>query len=556
MQLFEAATLDRKSGEAKGSAVRHSGAPHFPFNNHFPFVLPKGASSYASAGPRKIAKKVVPRMTGRPAPYTLLLPPREAGTSAFRWLYAALRADILAGRLRPGSRLPATRDLAAQYSLSRGTVVSAFEELKSEGYLHGSAGSGTYVSTVLPEHLLQVASEAAQKTSARKPRPRRLSDYGVRVRAFSNLESRPTRAFRANLPALDLFPTKIWTRLAERRLRRLSMPQLLGCDTMGYLPLRTAVADYLNRSRGTQCEPEQVMIVSGTQEALDLAGRLILNPGDQVCVEEPGYPGAAMAFEALGAKICPVPVDSEGMELPGPRARKAKLVYVTPGHQFPACTTMSLARRLQLLEWARRSCAFIFEDDYDSEFRYVGRPIPALQGLDRQGSVIFSGSFSKVLFPSLRLGYLVLPPDLVEQFAAAKSILNRHAPPFEQTVLCDFIVEGHFGRHLRRMREVYAERLSALMESAGRRLEGLLELSTVEAGLQTVGWLPPGIDSEEARQAAEVRKVEVTPLRVYTRGPVQREGLQMGFAAVNPQEIRRGVHQLALALEELARPHL
>jgi GntR family transcriptional regulator/MocR family aminotransferase len=498
-------------------------------------------------------------MTGRPAPYTLLFPPREAGTAAFRWLYAALRADILAGRLRPGSRLPATRDLAGQYGLSRGTVVSAFEELKSEGYLHGSAGSGTYVSSVLPEHLLQVTSEAIQKFSARKSRPQRLSGYGVRVQAFSNLESRPTRAFRANLPALDLFPTKIWTRLAERRLRRLSLPQLLGCDTMGYLPLRTAVADYLNRSRGTQCEPEQVMIVSGTQEAIDLAARLILNPGDQVCVEEPGYPGAAMAFEALGARICPVPVDREGMELPGPRARKAKLVYVTPGHQFPVCTTMSLARRLQLLEWARHACAFIFEDDYDSEFRYAGRPIPALQGLDRRGSVIFSGSFSKVLFPALRLGYLVLPSDLVAQFAAAKSILNRHAPPFEQTVLCDFIVEGHFGRHLRRMREVYAERLSALMESARRRLGGLLELSSVEAGLQTVGWLPPGIDGEAARHAAEARKVEVTPLRVYSRGRVQslqREGLQMGFAAVSPQEIRRGVHQLALALEELIRPHL
>jgi GntR family transcriptional regulator/MocR family aminotransferase len=495
-------------------------------------------------------------MAERTAPYSLLLPTRDPGTPAIRWLYTALRADILAGRLPPGSRLPATRDLAGQYRLSRGTVVSAFEELKSEGYLHGSAGSGTYVSSVLPEYLLQVASQAGRKLSARKPRPRQLSDYGVRVHPFPNLESRPTRAFRANLPALDLFPTKIWTRLADRRLRRLSLPQLLGCDTMGYLPLRTAVADYLNRSRGTQCKPDQVMIVSGTQEALDLAGRLILNPGDQVCVEEPGYPGAAMVFEALGAKICPVPVDSEGMELPGSRARKAKLVYATPGHQFPTCATMSLARRLQLLEWARRSCAFIFEDDYDSEFRYAGRPTPALQGLDRQGSVIFSGSFSKVLFPSLRLGYLVLPHDLVERFSAAKSILNRHTAPFEQTVLCDFIVEGHFGRHLRRMREVYAERFSVLMETARGRLGGLLELSNVEAGLQTVGWLSPGIDSEAAWHAAGKRKVEVSPLRIYARCPLPRDGLQMGFAAVNPQEIRRGVHQLALALEELTRPHL
>ena len=488
--------------------------------------------------------------------FNLLLPARDPRTTALRWLYVALRTDILAGRLRPGSRLPATRDLAQQYGLSRGTVVSAFDELKSEGYLHGSRGSGTYVSSVLPEHLLQVASESGRKLAMSKQQPRQLSDYALRVQPFPNLESRPTRAFRANLPALDLFPTKIWTRIAERRLRRLSIPQLLGCDTMGYFPLRTAVADYLNTSRGTQCKPEQVMIVSGTQEALDLAARLILNPGDQVCVEEPGYPGSAMVFAALGAKISPVPLDREGMQLPGPRARKAKLVYLTPGHQFPVGTTMSLARRLQLLEWARRSCALIFEDDYDSEFRYAGRPIPALQGLDRQGSVLFVGSFSKVLFPSLRLGYLVLPPDLVEPFAAAKSVLNRHAPPFEQTVLCDFIVEGHFGRHLRRMREIYSERLSVLMESARRRLGGLLELSTVEAGLQTVGWLGQGIDSVAARRVAAARKVEVIPLRVYSRAPMQRQGLQMGFAAVNPQEIKRGVHQLALALEDLARSSL
>jgi GntR family transcriptional regulator / MocR family aminotransferase len=486
-------------------------------------------------------------MNMRSASFNLLLPARKAETPAFRWLYSALRADILEGRLRPGSRLPATRDLAAQYRLSRGTVVSAFDELKSEGYLQGSRGSGTYISNVLPEHLLQV--QASQRLAVRKQPPRRLSDYAARVQPFSNLESRPTRAFRANLPALDLFPTKIWTRIAERRLRRLSIPQLLGCDTLGYLPLRDAIADYLNTSRGTQCKAEQVMIVSGTQEALDLAGRLVLNSGDPVYMEEPGYPGASLAFEALGAKICAVPVESEGMELPG--ARKAKLVYATPGHQFPLGTTMSLARRLQLLEWARRSCALIFEDDYDSEFRYTGRPIPALQGLDQEGLVLFAGSFSKVLFPSLRLGYLVLPPDLIERFAAAKTVLNRHAPPFEQTVLCDFIVEGHFARHLRRMREVYAERLSVLTESARQKLKGLLELSKVEAGLQTVGWLQQGIDSQAAKRAAAARKVEVTPLRAYSRGPLRREGLQLGFAAVNAQEIKRGVQQLALALEKL-----
>jgi GntR family transcriptional regulator / MocR family aminotransferase len=493
-------------------------------------------------------------MAKRTPPYNLLLPAREANTPAYRWLYAALRSDILAGRLRPGSRLPATRDLAQQYNLARGTVLSAFEELKAESYLNGSRGSGTYVSSVLPEHLLQVTPQPGEKRSLQKLLPRPLSVYGLRVQPFGNLESRPTRAFRANLPALDLFPTRIWMRLAERRLRHLSIPQLLGCDTMGYLPLRTAIAGYLNASRGTQCKPEQVMIVSGTQEALDLAGRLILNPGDSVCLEEPGYKGAAMAFEALGAKVLPVPVDDEGMRLP--QARKAKLVYVTPGHQFPLGMTMSLPRRLQLLDWARRSHALIFEDDYDSEFRYTGRPVPALQGLDRQGLVLFAGTFSKVLFPGLRIGYLVLPSDLVEPFAAAKSVINRHAPPFEQTVLCDFIVEGHFERHLRRMREVYAERLSTLLESAKRKLTGLLQLSDVEAGLQTVGWLQQGIDSKAAQRAAALRKVEVNPLPVSSPMRMPRQALQLGFAAVNPQEIKRGVHQLGLALEELTKSRL
>jgi GntR family transcriptional regulator / MocR family aminotransferase len=495
-------------------------------------------------------------MAKRSAPFTLVLPPREAKTTAFRWLYASLRGDILAGRLRPGSRLPATRDLAAQYAISRGTVVTAFEELKSEGYLHGSRGSGTYVSHVLPENLLQVAPQPRPNPLSLKQQPRRLSAYASRVQPFPNLDSRPTRAFRANLPALDLFPTAIWARIAERRLRHLSIPQLLACDTMGYLPLREAVADYLNTSRGTRCHPQQVMIVSGMQEALDLVGRLILNPGDQVCLEDPGYPGAGMLFASLGAKICAVPVDSEGIELPGRRARNAKLVYVTPGHQFPAGMTMSLARRLQLLAWARRSCALIFEDDYDSEFRYVGRPVPALQGLDQHGLVLFAGSFSKVLFPSLRLGYLVLPPDLIDSFRAARSLLNRHTAPFEQTVLCDFINQGHFARHLRRMREIYAERLSILMETSRKKLTGLLELSSVEAGLQTVGWLCQEIASTAATRAARARKVEVIPLSVYSRGALGREGLQLGFAAVNGQEIKRGVHQLAIALEELARPHL
>jgi GntR family transcriptional regulator/MocR family aminotransferase len=311
--------------------------------------------------------------------FELMLPPRDARTPVYRWLYAAVRGEILEGQLRPGTRLPATRDLAERYGLSRGTIVGAFEQLKSEGYVEGSVGSGTYVSKVLPDELLQVAHKAGAQPAPQRKQLKKISDYGKRVELFPSYEIRSSRAFRANVPALELFPTNLWAQIAARRLRRASTNFLLGCEPLGYYPLREAVADYLRTSRGANCDPEQVAIVAGVQEALDLTARLLLNPGDRVCMEDPGYPGAAMAFEAVGAKVSAVRVDEEGMELPSAGLRDARLVYITPGHEFPLGMTMSLARRFALLEWARKSGALIFEDDYDSEYRYSGSPIPALQ---------------------------------------------------------------------------------------------------------------------------------------------------------------------------------
>ncbi|MBV8200571.1 MAG: PLP-dependent aminotransferase family protein [Acidobacteria bacterium] len=510
-------------------------------------------------------------MAKRTTPLPLMLPPREPGTPAIRWLCAAMRAAILERRLRAGARLPATRELARHSGLSRGTIVSAFEQLASEGYVEARIGSGTRVTAVLPDRLLAVAplpaaaktaasgaagttgaagtAVAAQPPAAPDP-PRRLSDFGRRVRPFPGFRGLPARAFRTDLPALDLFPTTLWARVAARRLRLAGPGLLHGCGPMGYMPLREAVAGYLIASRGVRCVPGQVAIVSGAQEPLDLAGRLLLNPGDRVAVEDPGYVGAALVFEALGAAVSPVPLDDQGMTLDASRLAGARLVYVTPAHQFPTGVSMSLARRLALLEWARSASALIFEDDYDSEYRYAGRPLPALQGLDRHGQVLFAGSFSKVLFPSLRLGYLVVPEDLVDACAATQSITHRHAPLLEQATLADFMTGGHFERHIRRMRQVYAERRSALVEHAAERLAGLLEISSVEAGLQTVGWLRGGIDGETAASAAARRQVEVTPLVRYTGEPLANDGLQLGFAAVGPQEIRRGVEDLAAALEE------
>jgi GntR family transcriptional regulator/MocR family aminotransferase len=478
----------------------------------------------------------------------LSLPAPLAGGSLYRWLYDELRSAILDGRLRPGARLPATRDLAAAYSLSRATIVTAFEQLKSEGYVEGHSGSGTYVSQVLPEQLLNVRGPRTEKTLPH--RRVSLSAYARRLQPFRGAPPRPIRAFRANQPALDMFPTTLWAQVAARRLRRVSTNLLAGGEALGYRPLRQAVADYLNSSRGVKCTAEQVLILSGAQEALDRTARILLNPGEPVWMEEPGYPGAAVVFRALGARICPVPVDAEGLDLDRglKKWESARLVYVTPAHQFPLGVTMSLRRRLALLEWARRSGTLIFEDDYDSEYRYSGRPVPAMQGLDRSGVVIFAGSFSAVLFPALRLGYLVVPPDRVDVFAAAESVSTHHPPLLEQAILCDFISDGHFARHIRRMRELYAERLSVLLEAARDKLADALEISTVEAGLQTVGWLKRGIRAEGVAGLAAKRDLEVVPLSHYASGRSRREGIILGFAAVDPRELRRGVEELARIL--------
>lgn len=484
----------------------------------------------------------------------ILLGQRTKSEPAYRWLYGALRREILEGRLGPGTRLPATRDLAAEYRLSRGTIVTAFEELKAEGYIEGSVGSGTYVSKVLPEQLLD-ATRGEMGVAAPERITRRLSEYGKSVRPFPILSGGTSRAFRANVPALEEFPVALWAQIASRRLRGASISMLRGCEPAGYRPLRQAIAAYLLQSRGVVCTADQVVVLSGVQEALDLAARLFVEPGEKVLVENPGYLGAARVFEAMGAEMLPLRVDGEGAKVPGV-GQTAKLVYVTPAHQAPLGVTMSLARRLELLRWARGAGALIFEDDYDGEYRYAGWTVPSLQGLDRHGVVLFAGSFSKVLFPALRLGYLVIPEDLVERFAAAKSILNRHAPVLEQTVLCDFVEGGHFGRHLRKMRELYSERLGVLLDEGKRQLAGAVEISQIEAGLQTVGWLAEDLDGRELVKAAAERGLELIALAGFYRSAETceqrpRDGVQMGFAAVNPDEIRRGVEELARAIDGL-----
>jgi len=473
----------------------------------------------------------------------------------YRQLYNELRGAILAGQLVPGTRLPSTRELAAELGLSRTTVLNSFDQLIAEGYLEGQTGAGTYVSRALPEELLQIRAKAVRVVKQSQVR-RILSRRGEKlastsVTATSRIDK--PRPFRSGIPALDLFPFAIWARLTAQRWRRASYELLQYGDPAGYRPLRKAIAAYLGASRAVRCEADQVIVVAGSQQALEIAAQVLLDAGDAAWVEDPGYLGARGALLGAGARPIPVPVDEEGLDVAEgtKRCAAARVACVSPSHQFPLGMTMSLARRLALLEWASRSGAWILEDDYDSEYRYAGRPVPSLQGLDTQGRVIYIGTFSKVLFPSLRLGYVVAPPDLVDPFIKARAIFDRHSPTIEQAVLTDFMTEGHFPRHIRLMRTFYAERQEVLVKEIKSRLSGLLEVYPDEAGMHLVGWLPESVsDIIAARRAAE-HGVEVGPLSNYYLGPQRRGALTLGYSAYEPQQIRKGVRSLAAALENI-----
>ena len=484
--------------------------------------------------------------------YELALSRKRTGESLSGWLFRELRAAILEGRLKPGALIPPTRALAAQHGLARGTVVRVFEQLISEGYLEARVGSGTSVNRKLPDDFFRAPAkhQAATKAAVRGS----LSERGKRLAVSPFLALTPpqrrSRAFCANHPSVSHFPLELWGRLGSRRLRLASRGMLSAGDVMGYPPLREAIAAHVCFTRGVVCNADQVMVVSGTQQALDLVTRIVLDPGDAAWMEDPGYPGAAAILRANGAKLVPVPVDASGLcvEEGLKRAPKARFAFVTPAHQFPLGVTLSLERRLRLLEWSRTSGAWIFEDDYDSEFRFAGRPLAALQGLAPEGNVLFAGSFSKMLFPSLRLGFVVLPPHLVEPMRAARSLVDRYGPVIEQAVLCDFMAAGHFSQHLRRMREVYAERLEVLTNAAEKEWGDRLRLCPTNTGLQTVGWLAKDVRDREFARAAAACGVEVTPLSNYALRWKILYGIQIGFASAEPRELRRGVTSLAKLL--------
>jgi len=470
----------------------------------------------------------------------------------YRQLYFAIREAILDGRLRPGTRLPSTRSLADDLAVSRNTVVIAFDQLLAEGYVEGRTGAGTYVSTTLPEDLLS-ARPGRSSAAAASPRAQsRLSDRGRFLSGIRGLSISEPVPFSAALPELARFPFDDWARLLARHWRYPKREFLVGSDAAGYAPLREAIAAYLGAARAVTCDADQVLIVSGAQQALDLAARVLIDPGDTVWIEDPGYSGIRGALVAAGATLVPVPVDGEGLNVAAGRARadRARLAIVTPSHQYPLGFTMTLARRLELLDWARAANAIIIEDDYDSEYRYAGRPLAALQGLDGEGRVIYIGTFSKVMFPGLRLGYAVVPKDLVDAFRGVRQLVDSHPSTVAQAALADFIADGYLAAHVRRMRALYEKRQAALVAALRERTGGRLSVTPDESGMHLIGYLDDAVDDVALSRAAADRGVVATALsRLYIDAP-PRKGLMLGYAGIAEPAMRRAAATLGSVFDD------
>lgn len=474
----------------------------------------------------------------------------------YQQLHRALREAILERHLAPDQRLPSTRTLAAELKVSRNTVLQAVEHLMAEGYVAGRVGSGTYVASVLPRAL------PAEPLHAEDQPPPRLSDAAKRM----TVQATPGRAtwapgsdslpfdFRYGEPAYADLPIDTWSLLLGRRARRLSAKRLSYQAPGGSPELREALAAYLGRARGVVCVPDQVIVTNGSQQAIDLTARLLVNPGDPVVLEEPHYTGFSYCLHAVGAQIHSVPVDDYGLRTPDLEAiPSARLVCVTPSHQYPQGSTMSLQRRLALLDWAVRRDAYILEDDYDGEFRFEGKPIESLQSLDRNGRVIYVGTASKMLFPALRIGWVVAPTPLVAYYRSAKALGDTGTPPIAQQALADFISEGHLERHVRRARIHAGKRRSALLAALHKELPGRTRALGANAGLHLLLQLPEvaAEDLSRLREACRQRGVGVYPATQYYERPPAYAEFLLGYASLDQEAIGQGVALLREAIDSL-----
>jgi GntR family transcriptional regulator/MocR family aminotransferase len=465
----------------------------------------------------------------------------------YRQLYGWFRQAIVDGQMQPGQRVPSSRSLAAELKISRIPVFNAYEQLCAEGYLETFVGAGTCVARSIPDQKLSPPHRKWSGKSVERTGSRRISDRGTA------LTSTPPQSwlnslgpFRVSLPALDHFPIRVWSQLVARHSRLPQLKTMAYGDAMGHLPFREVIAQYLATARGVRCESSQILVTTGSQQALQICAQVLLNPEDCAGIEEPGYPGARQAFLSAGAQLIPVRVDDEGImvtELVS-RGDNMRAVYITPSHQYPFGVTMSATRRMQLLNWAARNGTWIIEDDYDSEYRFASRPIIALQGLDKHSRVIYIGTFSKVLFPALRLGYVVVPVDLVPAFSASREAKDIFSSTLYQAVLTDFIQEGHFARHLRRMRMLYMERRSMLVKAINDQMGKTLEVVGSEAGMHLVALLPRSVDDSVIARKAAKRGITVMPLSsCYLERP-SRNGLVLGYGGTNALQINEAMHEL------------
>ncbi|MCQ2044297.1 GntR family transcriptional regulator / MocR family aminotransferase [Stutzerimonas kunmingensis] len=465
----------------------------------------------------------------------------ERSRGLTRQLYQALRERILDGRLAGGSRLPAGRDLAALLAVSRNTVTRAFDQLYAEGYIEGRVGDGTYVVELgSARPLMQSSASGVAPTEAL---------LRLQRNHLAPPVSGAPRAFRIGVPAFDLFPFEIWARLTARFWRKPSPARLGYGDPAGEPALRELVAAYLRSSRGLNCDPSQVVITCGAQQGISLCAQLLVQPGDRVALENPGYRAAGHAFAVAGAELCGVAVDGEGLDTAAlAQIEGCRLAYVTPSHQYPTGVTLSLARRLELLAWAERNEGWIVEDDYDGEYRYSGTPLTPLAALDRQGRVLYVGTFCKITFPALRLGYLVLPPGLAEAFARRRALDMRHSDIGSQMVMAEFIAAGHFQRHVRRMRQAARVRRDTLLQHWPEAIPGCAELPAVDAGLHLCVPVHSHAREAELVAAARAAEVEMNGLADYwLDGQAPRGapgGLVLGFAAVPEVEIIAALQRL------------
>lgn len=476
---------------------------------------------------------------------------RGESSPLYRQVYEQLRRQILSGALPAGTRIPSSRKLAGHYNLARVTVTTAYEQLRDEGYLVGRTGAGTIVASDL-----SVPSQVTiPQISSFQPA---FSAWGKRIVAAQDLRNKRSVFTR---PAIDfgfgrsfphIFPYDIWRRLLARYLSTDDTMLSRYGSVAGFSSLREAVADYLVRLRGVNCTTEQVVIVSGIQQALDILSRLMLKEGDQVLVETPGYIDAFQLFKTFGAKIKALPVDDSGFPVEQiPQKCKARFVFVTPSNQFPKGGDLPLSRRLALLQWAQKTGALILEDDYDGELRYDGHPLSALQGLDEGDRVVYLGTFSKVLFPALRLGYIVLPKSLLSPFLLAKELVDRAAPTLTQAAVADFILEGHFERHLRKLRKVYGGRRRTLVQTIETFLPGQVQYNANEAGLHVMLYLDQDLDESLVVRRAAAAGVGVYPGASYHLDGQAKPSILLGFTGLSRNEIERGIKELASIIRKI-----